>query len=148
MTETTFHPSPIDVGQRAGLAIAATAAALCGAMATIVLIRFDQGPVWRVSLVMASVVVAIAWLVVRKVHRVLATNDAAAAGRHALLFGVLTFVSALAFWVAVPPVFAAAAVLTARATHRQTGATPWQAALGLMLAAIGFTAGLAFALVG
>lgn len=149
MTQTAVHRSPGRFKTSSTGPAIAVAAATCVAMTSTLLVRdFNQGPTWRVTLVIVSVVTIVSSLVIKKVRRILDRNDPSASARCALVFGVLTVLSVVAFWVAVPPIFAAAAVITAQASRRQGASTPSRTVLGTTLAGIGLTAGLALAFVG
>lgn len=130
----------------------ALAAVLLSAAMTVFLVIRDtnDGPAWRVSLVLSATVAILSWIVFgATVRRTLAKDSAAASAQRALILGVLAALSLLAFWMAITPVFAIAAlVLAGHARGRHPEGAPRHAAIGAGLAACGLIAGLVLSVVG
>jgi uncharacterized membrane-anchored protein len=75
----------------------------------------DNGPAWRVGLILAAVVLAFTGLVFGLVVRlVLRKGSARASARTALILGILAAASLVVFWLALSPVFAVGALVLAR----------------------------------
>jgi hypothetical protein len=110
MTVTSLDATPATrapaVLRPAGVAV------LLSALLTVMLIvrNTNDGPAWRVGLVLGTVVVVFIALVFGLVvRRVLRKGSARATAWTALVLGVLAVASLAAFWLALPPVFAVAA---------------------------------------
>lgn len=127
-----------------------TAALLSAAMTVVLVIRdTNDGPAWRVSLVVSILVAFAAWLVFGvAVQRALAKHSAAATARRSLTLGVLTVLSIALFWSAIPPILAIGTFVLAADARNQSGHPPWPAALGAGLAGLGLVAGLTLTVVG
>ena len=124
------HPVPVAV-------------ALSAAMTIVLLIKnTNDGPAWRVSLVLAAAVALFSWLVFGvAVKRALGRESRTISARRSLMFGVVTVLSLAAFWLALPPIFAVAAFVLAShaASH---GPSSWPARAGSVLGALGLVAAL------
>jgi hypothetical protein len=125
----------------AGLAV------LLSAILSVVLIarNTDDGPVWRVGLVLAAFVLAFTGVVFGLVvRRVLRRGSARASAWTALVLGILAVLSLAVFWLALPPVFGVAALVLARdARDRRPFRGEAIAVTGAILAALGMVAAFA-----
>jgi hypothetical protein len=145
MTTTSLHAPPATrapgVLRPAGLAV------LLSAILTGILVakNTNDGPAWRVSLVLAVCVLAFTALVFGLVvRRVLRKDSARASAWTALILGVLAVLSLAVFWLALPPVFAVAALALARdARDRRPFRGEAIAMTGAVLAALGLVAAFA-----
>jgi len=115
MTTTSLDAAPATrlpgVLRPAGLAV------LLSAVLTGILIarNINDGPAWRVGLVLAAFVLAFTAIVFGiVVRRVLARNSARASAWTALILGVVAVLSLAIFWLALSPVFAVGALALAR----------------------------------
>jgi hypothetical protein len=115
MTATPLDTRPAtrtpDVLRPAGLAV------LLSAVLTVILIvrNTNDGPAWRVGLVLgAAIVIGTALVFGLVVRLVLRKGSARASAWTALALGVLTVLSVVVFWLALPPVFGVAALTLAR----------------------------------
>lgn len=134
-TTSTAGPS---VGRPAAVAVA-----LCVAALIPLLVRdTNDGPVWRVSLIIGVAVVVLTAIVFGLVApRTLAKQSPTSSTRAALVLGVLAVLANAAFWMAVPPIFGVAAVFLAMdARDRRPFRREWRATLAGALGIIG-TAG-------
>jgi hypothetical protein len=130
---------------------AALAVLLSAVLAGILLARnTNDGPAWRVSLVLGAVVLAFTALVFGLVvRRVLGRNSARASARTALILGVVAVLSLGVFWLALPPVFAVAALALARdARDRRPFRGQAPAAIGAVLAVLATVAAFAITAAG
>jgi uncharacterized membrane-anchored protein len=115
MTTTSLNTAPTTrvpgVLRSAGLAVL-----LSAILAAIMIARdTDNGPAWRVGLILAAVVLAFTGLVFGLVVRlVLRKGSAGASARTALILGIAAAASLVVFWLALPPVFAVGALVLAR----------------------------------
>ena len=107
----------------------------------------DDGPVWRVSLVLAAFVLAFAALVFGLVvRRTLRKASGRVSAFTALVLGILAAASLVVFWLALPPVFGVAALVLARdARDRRPFRGEAVAVIGAVLGALGMVAALAIA---
>ena len=145
MTTTSLDAAPATrtpgVLRPAGLAV------LLSAVLTGILIarNTDDGPVWRVGLVLAAFVLAFTAIVFGLVvRRVLARNSARASAWTALILGVVAVLSLAVFWLALPPVFAVGALALARdARDRRPFRGEALAITGAVLAALATVAAFA-----
>jgi heme/copper-type cytochrome/quinol oxidase subunit 2 len=150
MIRTSVDPAAAtrspDVLRPAGVAV------LLSALLAAILIARDtnDGPAWRVGLVLAVAVVAVTALVFGLVvRRALRKNSAPASARTALVLGVLAVVSVAVFWLALPPVFAVAALTLARdARDRRPFRGETLAVIGAVLAALGTLAAFVISIIG
>ena len=143
--DTTLTRTP-SVLRSAGLAV------LLSAILTAVLIARDtnNGPAWRVGLILAAIVVALTVLIFGLVvRRALRRESARASAWTALALGVVTVLSEGAFWLAVPPVFGVAALMLARdARDRRPFRGEAVAAISAVLAVLGTVAAFAVSAIG
>ena len=125
----------------AGLAV------LLSAILSVVLIarNTNDGPAWRVGLVLAAFVLAFTGMVFGLVvRRVLRKGSARTSAWTALVLGVLAVLSLAVFWLALPPVFGVAALVLARdARDRRPFRGEAIAVTGAILAALGTMAAFA-----
>lgn len=150
MTTTSVDTTPAtrapSVARPAGLAV------LLSAILTAILIARDanDGPAWRVGLVLAAVVVATTALVFGLVvRRALRRESARACAWTALVLGLLAAVSLVVFWLALPPVFGVAALTLARdARDRRPFRGEAVAGIGAVLAVLGTVAAFAVSAIG
>jgi hypothetical protein len=130
----------------AGLAV------LLSAIFTAILIaqNTNDGPAWRVGLVLAAFVLAFTGVVFGLVvRRVLRKGSARASAWTALALGVLAVLSLAVFWLALPPVFGVAALVLARdARDRRPFRGEAIAVTGAVLAALGTVAAFAVTAIG
>ena len=130
----------------AGLAV------LLSAILTVVLIarNTNDGPAWRVGLVLAAFVLAFTGVVFGLVvRRVLRKGSARASAWTALVLGVLAVLSLGVFWLALTPVFGVAALVLARdARDRRPFRGEAIAVTGAILAALGTVAAFALTAIG
>jgi F0F1-type ATP synthase assembly protein I len=108
----------------------------------------NDGPVWRVSLIVGVTVAVLTAIVFGVVtRRTLAKQSAKSSTRAALVLGVLAVLSIVAFWMAVPPIFGVAAVaLAVDARDRRPFRHDWVATLAGVLGVVGTAAGLVLAI--
>ena len=147
MTTTPIETRPAthtpDVLRPAGIAI------LLSAVLTGVLIARDtnDGPAWRVGLVLgAAVVIGAAVVFGLAVRLTLRKGSARTSALVALALGVLTVLSVAVFWLALPPVFGVAALTLARdARDRRPFRGEALAITGAVLATLGTVAAFAIA---
>ena len=145
MTTTSLNAPPAirvpGVLRPAGLAV------LLSAILSAILIarNTNDGPAWRVGLVLAAFILAFTGVVFGLVvRRVLRKGSARASAWTALVLGILTVVSLAVFWLALPPVFGVAALALARdARDRRPFRGEVIAAIGAVLAALGTVAAFA-----
>ena len=150
MTTTSLDTAPATrapaVLRSAGLAV------LLSAILTAIIIarNTDNGPAWRVGLILGAVVLAFTALVFGLVVRlVLRKGSAAASAKTALVLGILAAASLVVSWLALPPVFAVGALVLARdARDRRPFRGESLAAIGAVLAALGTMAAFAVTFVG
>jgi hypothetical protein len=130
----------------AGLAV------LPSAILSVILIarNTNDGPAWRVGLVLAAFVLAFTGMVFGLVvRRVLRKGSARASAWTALVLGVLAVLSLAVFWLALPPVFGVAALVLARdARDRRPFRGEAIAVTGAILAALGTVAAFALTAIG
>ena len=109
-----------------------------------------DGRAWRVGLVLAAFVLTFTTLVFGLVvRRVLGKNSARASAWTALVLGVLAVASLAVFWLALPPVFAVAALALARdARDRRPFRGEALAVTGAVLAVLGMVAAFAVTAIG
>jgi hypothetical protein len=135
-----------DVLRPAGLAV------LLSAILSVILIarNTNDGPAWRVGLVLAAFVLAFTGMVFGLVvRRVLRKGSARASAWTALVLGVLAVLSLAVFWLALPPVFGVAALVLARdARDRRPFRGEAIAVTGAILAALGTVAAFALTAIG
>jgi hypothetical protein len=149
MTTTSADASPASrvpsMLRPAGIAV------LLSAILTAILVarNTNDGPAWRVSLVLGAVVLAFtALLFGLVVRRVLPKGSAHASAWTALVLGVLTVASLTVFWLALSPVFAVAALTLARdARDRRPFRGEAIAAVGAVLATLGTVAAFAVTII-
>ena len=138
VTPTTRAPGVL---RPAGLAV------LLSAILTGIMIarNTNDGPAWRVGLVLAAFVLTFTALVFGLVvRRVLARNSARASAWAALVLGTVAVLSLAVFWLALPPVFAVAALALARdARDRRPFRSEALAVTGAVLAALATVAAFA-----
>ena len=143
--DTTLTRTP-SVLRSAGLAV------LLSAILTAVLIARDtnNGPAWRVGLILAAIVVALTVLIFGLVvRRALRRESARASAWTALVLGVGAVASLVVFWLAVPPVFGVAALMLARdARDRRPFRGEAVAVIGAVLAVLGTVAAFAVSAIG
>jgi len=147
MTTTPIDTRPStrtpDVLRPAGIAI------LLSAVLAAVLIARDtnDGPAWRVGLVLGAAIVVGTLLVFGLAGRLaLRKGSARTSAWTALAFGVVTVLSVVVFWLALPPVFGVAALMLARdARDRRPFRGEALAITGAVLAILGTVATFAFA---
>jgi hypothetical protein len=135
-----------DVRKPATVAVGLSVASLI-----VLLIRnTNDGPVWRVSLIVGvtiAVVTAIVFGLV--VRRTLAKQSPKSSTRAALVLGVIAVLSNVAFWMAVPPIFGVGAVaLALDARDRRPFRREWLATLAGVLGVLGASAGLVLSCIG
>ena len=125
---------------------------LLSAILTAVLIARDtnNGPAWRVGLILAAIVVALTVLIFGLVvRRALRRESARASAWTALVLGVGAVASLVVFWLAVPPVFGVAALMLARdARDRRPFRGEAVAAISAVLAVLGTVAAFAVSAIG
>ena len=130
----------------AGLAV------LLSAILSVILIarNTNDGPAWRVGLVLAAFVLAFTGIVFGLVvRRVLRKGSARASAWTALVLGVLAVLSLGVFWLALTPVFGVAALVLARdARDRRPFRGEAIAVTGAILAALGTVAAFALTAIG
>jgi hypothetical protein len=150
MTTTSLNTAPTTrvpgVLRSAGLAVL-----LSAILAAIMIARdTDNGPAWRVGLILAAVVLAFTGLVFGLVVRlVLRKGSAGASARTALILGIAAAASLVVFWLALPPVFAVGALVLARdARDRRPFRGESLAVIGAALAALSAVAAFAAIFVG
>ena len=147
MTTTPIDTRPStrtpDVLRPAGIAI------LLSAVLAAVLIARDtnDGPAWRVGLVLGAAIVVGTLLVFGLAGRLaLRKGSARTSAWTALAFGVVTVLSVVVFWLALPPVFGVAALMLARdARDRRPFRGEALAITGAVLAILGTVAAFAIA---
>jgi hypothetical protein len=118
------------------------AALAAGAAMSVLLVvkNTNDGPAWRVTLVLSIAIALVSWLVFGRVVARAAT--ARAASRRALILGIVTLLATAVFWMAVQPVLAAGTFVLARRSSSSAAAR-----VGLVLAALGFAAGVVLTVV-
>jgi hypothetical protein len=136
------RPTPLDERKLA------LAAVLASAVMTAVLVvrNTNDGPAWRVSLVLGTAIALMSWIVFGvAVPRARNRNDVRVTARRSLVLGVVTLLATAAFWMAVQPVFAAGALLLAAEARARSadGRLPATAAIGVVLTIVGLLAGIA-----
>ena len=147
MTTTPIDTRPAtrtpDVLRPAGIAI------LLSAVLAAVLIARDtnDGPAWRVGLVLGAAIVVGTLLVFGLAGRLaLRKGSARTSAWTALAFGVVTVLSVVVFWLALPPVFGVAALMLARdARDRRPFRGEAAATTGAVLAILGTVAAFVIA---
>ena len=143
--DTTLTRTPSAL-RPAGLAV------LLSAILTAILIARDanNGPAWRVGLILAAIVVALTVLIFGLVvRRALRRESARASAWTALVLGVGAVASLVVFWLAVPPVFGVAALMLARdARDRRPFRGEAVAAISAVLAVLGTVAAFAVSAIG
>jgi hypothetical protein len=147
MTATPIDTRPAtrtpDVLRPAGIAI------LLSAVLTAVLIVRDtnDGPAWRVGLVLGAAIVVGTLLVFGLAVRLALRKDSARTSAWtALALGVVTVLSVVVFWLALPPVFGVAALMLARdARDRRPFRGEAAATTGAVLAILGTVAAFVIA---
>ena len=147
MTTTPIDTRPStrtpDVLRPAGIAI------LLSAVLAAVLIARDtnDGPAWRVGLVLGAAIVVGTLLVFGLAGRLaLRKGSARTSAWTALAFGVVTVLSVVVFWLALPPVFGVAALMLARdARDRRPFRGEALAITGAVLAILGTVAAFVIA---
>jgi hypothetical protein len=141
-TTTSLRTSPAT--RASGVLRSAGLAVLLSAVLTGILLarNTNDGPAWRVSLVLAAFVLAFTALVFGLVVRlVLRRSSARASAWTALILGVVTIMSLAVFWLALPPVFGVAALTLARdARDRRPFRGEAIAVAGAIVAALGTVA--------
>jgi FtsH-binding integral membrane protein len=150
MTTTSLNAPPAtrvpSVLRPAGLAV------LLSAILSVILIarNTNDGPAWRVGLVLTAFVLAFTGIVFGLVvRRVLHKGSARASAWTALVLGVLAVLSLAVFWLALTPVFAVAALVLARdARDRRPFRGEAIAVTGAILAALGTVAAFALTSIG
>ena len=147
MTTTPIDTRPAtrtpDVLRPAGIAI------LLSAVLAAVLIARDtnDGPAWRVGLVLGAAILVGTLLVFGLAGRLaLRKGSARTSAWTALAFGVVTVLSVVVFWLALPPVFGVAALMLARdARDRRPFRGEAVAITGAVLAILGTVAAFVIA---
>jgi hypothetical protein len=150
MTATSLNAPPATrvpgALRPAGLAV------LLSAILSVILIarNTNDGPAWRVGLVLAAFVLAFIGVVFGLVvRRVLRRGSARASAWTALVLGILTVLSLAVFWLALPPVIGVAALVLARdARDRRPFRGEAIAVTGAVLAALGMVAAFAVTAIG
>lgn len=145
-TPQSTATTPPSVGRPTAVAVGLSVASLI-----VLLIRnTDDGPVWRVSLIVGVTVAVLTAIIFGFVtRRTLAKQSPRSSTRAALVLGVLAVLSNVAFWMAVPPIIGTAAVVLAMdARDRRPFRHDWIATLAAALGAIGAAAGLVLSCVG
>jgi len=131
---------------------AATIAVAVSAASLIVLLirNTNDGPAWRVSLIVAVAIAGVTAIVFGVVvRRILAKQSPKSSTRAALVLAVLALLSSVAFWLAVPPIFGvAAATLAIDARDRRPFRRDWLATLAGVLGVLGVGAGLVLSCIG
>lgn len=151
MTDVSVTPTAYrsrNAGTQRG---AVVAAGLSIAMAIVLIVRnTDDGPAWRVGLVLAAVIAVATGIVFGfAVRRALAKPDPRSSARASLILGALAVLSFVVFWLAVTPIFGIAALVLARdARDRAPFRGETMATVGAVLGGLGIVAGLAMSLVG
>ena len=147
MTATPIDTRPVTRTPRvlrpAGIAILVSAV-----LAAILLIRdTNDGPAWRVGLVLAAAIAVGAALVFGlAVRRALGKDSARTSAWAAVILGVVTVLSFGVFWLAVTPVFGVGALALARdARDRRPFRGEALATTGAVLAILGMVATFIFA---
>ena len=147
MTTTLIDTWPAT--RTSGVLRPAGIAILLSAVLTGVLIARDtnDGPAWRVGLVLgAAVVIGAAVVFGLAVRLTLRKGSARTSALVALALGVLTVLSVAVFWLALPPVFGVAALTLARdARDRRPFRGEALAITGAVLATLGTVAAFAIA---
>jgi hypothetical protein len=152
MNDTMLTAPPTAIADRSSAGRAATAAVGLSIVSLIVLLirNTNDGPVWRVGLIVGVLIAALTAVVFGVVvRRVLAKRSPQSSSRAALVLGVLAAVSIVAFWLAVPPIFGVAAMaLALDARDRRPFPHEWTATLAGVLGVLGTVAGLALSCTG
>jgi len=132
-----------DVLRSAGIAV------LLSAVLTAILIARDtnDGPAWRVGSVLAAAIVVGTVLVFGLAVRLaLRKRSARTSAWTALALGIVTVLSVVVFWLALPPVFGVAALILARdARDRRPFRGEAAAIVGAVLAILGTVAAFVIA---
>jgi hypothetical protein len=144
LTPTSAGPGTHPVRRQAAMAVA-----LSAALAIILLIRnTNDGPAWRVSLILGTCIALASWLVFGVVvRRALRHDSPVTSARRAVVLGVVTVLSVGVFWMALSPIFAVGALTLAAESHRH-GANTRTAKTAAVLAFAGLAASLVLSLVG
>jgi F0F1-type ATP synthase assembly protein I len=146
MNDTMVTAPHTAIAERPSVGRAATAAVgLSLACLIVLLIRnTNDGPVWRVSLIVGGIVAVLTAIIFGVVvRRVLAKRSPRSSTRAALTLAVLAVLSIVAFWLAVPPIFGIAAIaLALDARDRRPFRHDGVATVAGVLGALGTVAGL------
>jgi hypothetical protein len=152
MNDTTLTAPHAAIADRPSVGRAATAAVGLSIASLIVLLilNTNDGPVWRVSLIVGALIAVLTAVVFGVVvRRALAGRSPRSSTRAALVLGVLAVASIVAFWLAVPPIFGVAAMaLALDARDRRPFPHEWTATLAGVLGVLGTVAGLALSCTG
>jgi len=146
MTVTPIDTRPVTRTPRV-LRPAGIAVLLSAVLAAILLVRdTNDGPAWRVGLVLGAAIAVSAGLVFGlAVRGALRKASARTSAWAALALGVVTVLSFLVFWLAVPPIFGVAALTLARdARDRRPFRGEALAMIGAVLAILGTLATFVF----
>ncbi len=150
MTTTSLN-APVATRVPGVLRPAGLAVLLSAILAAVLIARnTNDGPAWRVGLVLAAFVLAFTGVVFGLVvRRVLRKGSARASAWTALVLGILAVLSLAVFWLALPPVFGVAALVLARdARDRRPFRGEAIAVTGAILAALGTVAAFALTAIG
>lgn len=145
-TRTTAATSAPSVRLPATIAVALCVASLI----PLLIHNTNDGPVWRVSLIIGIAVAILTTAVFGLVaRRTLAKNSPASSTRAALILGIVAVLTNAVFWMAVPPIFGVAAVaLMVDARDRRPFRHAWLASLAGALGVIGTAACLVLSFIG
>jgi hypothetical protein len=149
MTATSLDAAPATRAPGV-LRPAGTAVLLSAILSAVLLARnTNDGPAWRVGLVLAAVVLAFTALVFGLVvRRALRKGSARVSAWTSLVLGILAVASFAVFWLALPPVFAVGALVLARdARDRRPFRGEGLALTGAVLAGLGTVAAFAMAVI-
>ena len=110
----------------------------------------NDGPAWRVSLIVGAAVAILTFVVFGLfARRTLAKQSAKSSARAAVVLGGLAVLSNMVFWMAVPPIFGVAAVALAMdARDRRPFRGEWLANVAGVLGALGTVAALVLSCIG
>jgi hypothetical protein len=109
----------------------------------------NDGPAWRVSLVLAALIAVGTWLVFGvATPRVIRRQRVSTSAWGTAVLAGFTLLSVGVFWTALTPIFAFGAFTLAADTQERRSPAPWPARLGSALAGIGLLTSLVLALIG
>ena len=123
---------------------------LSAAMAAVLVARnTNDGPAWRVSLVLAAAIAVATWLVFGvAIPRATRRQNPKTSARWTAVMAVVTVLSVAVFWTALTPIFALGAFTLAADTQDRSTPAPRPARLGTAVAGLGLAASLVLAVVG